>query len=185
MSDERLRELERRFKETGTIEDEATWLLERVRAGELVRDKLRVAADLGHQASQLTLSDQGPESIDHAICYSPGLGFDLDISLGWYRKAAAQKNARAQYKIGLFYEQGWAVPKDLNEALTWYKKAAAQGHALAGSSLYRLQTAAAQKEPVQDGDIEERLAKLKGLYDKGLITKDQYDDKSREILDDL
>jgi hypothetical protein len=35
VSDDRLRELERRWKETGAVEDEAAYLKERVRAGEL------------------------------------------------------------------------------------------------------------------------------------------------------
>ncbi len=33
MSDARLRELERRWKETGSVDDEAAYLLERVRSG--------------------------------------------------------------------------------------------------------------------------------------------------------
>lgn len=35
MPDERLRKLERRWKETGSAQDEAAYLLERVRAGEI------------------------------------------------------------------------------------------------------------------------------------------------------
>ena len=35
MSEEHLRELERRFQESGSVEDEAAWLLERVRVGDL------------------------------------------------------------------------------------------------------------------------------------------------------
>lgn len=34
-------------------------------------------------------------------------------------------------------------------------------------------------------DIEERLAKLKSLYEKGYITKEEYDNKRNEILDDF
>ncbi len=33
MSDEKLRALERRWKETGAIDDEAAWLVKRIRAG--------------------------------------------------------------------------------------------------------------------------------------------------------
>ena len=51
MSDERLRELERRWKETGSVEDEAAWLSERVRAGELTEERLRLAAALGQPAA--------------------------------------------------------------------------------------------------------------------------------------
>lgn len=47
MSDERLRQLERRWKETGSAEDEAVFLLARVRAGELTRERLELAAFCG------------------------------------------------------------------------------------------------------------------------------------------
>jgi len=51
VSDADLREMERRFRETGSVEDEAAWLLERVRAGELEQNRLDLAACLGHEAS--------------------------------------------------------------------------------------------------------------------------------------
>ena len=52
MVDDRLRELERRFRGTGAVEDEAAWLRERLRVGELAPERLDLAADLGHRASQ-------------------------------------------------------------------------------------------------------------------------------------
>jgi hypothetical protein len=51
VSDERLRVLERRWKETGSVEDEAAWLRERVRVGDLSENRLEVAAYLGHLAA--------------------------------------------------------------------------------------------------------------------------------------
>lgn len=53
MADERLRELERRWRETGAPGDEAAFLLERVRAGTLAREKLELAAWCGHAAALL------------------------------------------------------------------------------------------------------------------------------------
>ena len=44
MSDQRLRELERRWKESGSPDDEAAYLLERVRVGDLTRERLHLAA---------------------------------------------------------------------------------------------------------------------------------------------
>ncbi len=38
MSDSKLRELERRWRETQAVEDEAAYLLERVRVGELEQE---------------------------------------------------------------------------------------------------------------------------------------------------
>ena len=42
-----------------------------------------------------------------------------------------------------------------------------------------------EEAPLEGGDIEERLTRLKGLYDKGLITKEEYDKKRGEILEAL
>lgn len=47
MSDERLRELERRWIETGSVEDETAYLLERVRVGDIDNSRLTLAAYLG------------------------------------------------------------------------------------------------------------------------------------------
>ena len=59
VSDERLRELERRWKETGSVEDEAAFLLERVRVGELTQERLELAAYCGHPASQAAVGEAG------------------------------------------------------------------------------------------------------------------------------
>lgn len=47
-------------------------------------------------------------------------------------------DAEAQYNVGLFYENGYGVTKNINNALEWYKKAARNGNSLAKSSLKRL-----------------------------------------------
>lgn len=46
MSDTTLRELERIWKETGTVEDEAAYFTQRVRAGDLSADRIRLATYL-------------------------------------------------------------------------------------------------------------------------------------------
>lgn len=56
MSDSKLRELERRWKETGAVEDEAAYLLERVRAGDLTQERLELAAYCGHEAAGCAVS---------------------------------------------------------------------------------------------------------------------------------
>ena len=45
----------------------------------------------------------------------------------WYRKAADQNDLDAQYKLGVCYEKGEGVGKDLKEAAKWYRKAAEKG----------------------------------------------------------
>ena len=55
MSDERLRELQRRFQTTGTVADEAALLRARWHAGELTEDKLVLAAYAGSEAAGLVV----------------------------------------------------------------------------------------------------------------------------------
>jgi TPR repeat protein len=58
--------------------------------------------------------------------------------MNWLRKAAAQNFAAAEYDLGVVYETGMGVPKDLNSAKSWYKKAADQGYADAKTRLNQL-----------------------------------------------
>ena len=51
MTDSHLRELERRFRASASVEDEAAWLRARVQAGELSQERLELAAYLGHPAA--------------------------------------------------------------------------------------------------------------------------------------
>jgi len=55
VTDSKLRELERRWKETGSVEDEARYLLERVRVGDLERERLELAAYCGHEGARWAL----------------------------------------------------------------------------------------------------------------------------------
>ncbi len=57
MTDQVLREAQRRARETGSVEDEAAYLRARVRAGDLDRTRLRLAARLGHSAARLLADD--------------------------------------------------------------------------------------------------------------------------------
>ena len=45
----------------------------------------------------------------------------------WFRKAADQGHAVAQYGLGNMYKEGRGVPKNIAKALSWFRKAAAQG----------------------------------------------------------
>ena len=55
--------------------------------------------------------------------------------MGWYRKAAEQGYANAQYNLGVMYDNGEGVPQDYQEAMSWYRKAAEQGNASAQYNL--------------------------------------------------
>ncbi len=64
-------------------------------------------------------------------CYdgilSAGVPKDHEEAVRWYRKAAEQGHAKAQYSLGDRYYWGVGVPKDYAEAARWYRKAAEQG----------------------------------------------------------
>ena len=46
----------------------------------------------------------------------------------WFRKAAEQGHADAQYHLGWCYRKGEGVPQDTAEAVKWWRKAARQGN---------------------------------------------------------
>lgn len=58
MVDATVREHERRWRETGAPEDQARWLVARLRAGELTRERLELAACLGSHAARAALDGQ-------------------------------------------------------------------------------------------------------------------------------
>jgi len=53
----------------------------------------------------------------------------------WYRKAAEQNLAQAQYNLGVSYANGLGVAKDEAQAVSWYRKAADQNLAQAQFNL--------------------------------------------------
>mmetsp|Transcript_6895 Transcript_6895/g.17605 ORF Transcript_6895/g.17605 Transcript_6895/m.17605 type:complete len:189 (+) Transcript_6895:361-927(+) len=57
-----------------------------------------------------------------------GVRQSLVLAAKWFRKAADQGNAYAQYDLGMFYKHGRGVPQDLFESATWFRAAAKQGH---------------------------------------------------------
>jgi len=49
----------------------------------------------------------------------------------WFRKAAEQGQAQAQYHLGHMHDSGKGITEDNQQAVQWYRKAAEQGHAQA------------------------------------------------------
>lgn len=62
-TDDRVRESDRKWRATGSVDDEVRHLLERMRAGRLIQERLDVAAYCGHAAAA-QLSEHGPPSAD-------------------------------------------------------------------------------------------------------------------------
>ena len=60
---------------------------------------------------------------------------DYATALKWFRLAAEQDVAQAQFNLGVFHENGYAVPQDLERARDWYQRAADQGLAEAVQKL--------------------------------------------------
>ena len=65
--------------------------------------------------------------------YGTGRGVSQDhaAAMSWFRKAAEQGHAEAQYNLGVMYEDGRGVPRDYTAAMSWFRKAAEQGEAKA------------------------------------------------------
>ena len=69
--------------------------------------------------------------------YVEGKGIAEDDAEGakWYRRAAEQGDAEAQFNLGLMYARGEGIAEDDAEAAKWCRRAAEQGFAPAQLSL--------------------------------------------------
>lgn len=74
-------------------------------------------------------------SIGNAYYFGGGVKQDYSQAYVWFRKAAEQGNANAQYCLGVLYSNGEGVDQDEVEAEAWLRKAAEQGNADAQISL--------------------------------------------------
>ena len=80
------------------------------------------AAEKGEALAQIYLGNK----------YQHGKGEvtrDFAQAVYWYKKAADQDWATAQYDLGQMYFRGEGVTQDYNQAFQWFKKAAEQGDA--------------------------------------------------------
>src|SRR5438093_1807535 len=64
-----------------------------------------------------------------------GVAKDKAEAVKWFREAAKQNLAKAQFLLGLSYDQGDGIAKDSEEAVKWYRKAAEQEFAMAQFAL--------------------------------------------------
>jgi TPR repeat protein len=67
-----------------------------------------------------------------------GVAQDDAEAARWYRLAAEQGHAGAQFNLGIMFANGRGVGQDDAEAARWYRLAAEQGHADAADALKRL-----------------------------------------------
>ena len=76
---------------------------------------LRQSAELGYVWAQLFYG--------RFLCKGIGTALAPDEAVKWFRKAADQDCPAAFYELGVCYENGEGVERDLVEAETWYRKA--------------------------------------------------------------
>jgi uncharacterized protein len=69
--------------------------------------------------------------------YFRGQGVSQDYATGmsWWRNAAEQGHVKAQFDLGILYENGQSAPRDYAAARSWYSRAAEQGDAAAQVNL--------------------------------------------------
>ena len=62
--------------------------------------------------------------------YAKGRGVRQDDAQAaqWFRKAAEQGVAQAQYNLAVMYAKGRGVRQDGEQAVQWFRKAAEQGY---------------------------------------------------------
>jgi TPR repeat protein len=68
-------------------------------------------------------------------CYNKYNEGDYDSAFHTCTKAAEQGEAKAQYNLGVMFDNGQGVPQDDKQAIYWYTKAAEQGIAKAQYNL--------------------------------------------------
>jgi len=107
--------------------------------GEAYQTGLGVTKDMGENARWYTRAAAQPAMPDRDIGspsirvpHSYGEAFQLT------QEAAASGDAMAELYLGLAYDRGDGVPRDLAKAAVWYRKAAAQGSVSAACNLGEL-----------------------------------------------
>src|SRR5262249_20279491 len=91
-------------------------------------DWLKKAADRGNSHAQADLAYEYMQGSEGA--YGRGGGkvkIDQKLAVELYRKSAEQQNSEGEIGLGLCYEEGTGVSKDLAQAQKWYSLAAAHG----------------------------------------------------------
>ena len=82
---------------------------------------------------QLALAEQGDAASQYSVAEAyangaEGTHVNAIEAFKWYRRAAYQGMADAQYNLGYAYDEGKATPSDTRLSVYWYTQAAEQGH---------------------------------------------------------
>lgn len=119
-----------------------------------------------------TAANQGYVAAQHELgsmyTYGDGVEKDLIKAMHWFKKAADPKAgdyARAQFKLGVMYEDDKAVEENLTKnermekAIYWYKKAADQGYAGAQNNLALMYSKEIKEK---ESELSERESRILG-----------------------
>lgn len=82
-----------------------------------------------HKPSLQELAEARDAKAQYDLAKSFGENEDYGNAVKWYRKAAEQGHADAQYQLGECYRYGWGVKENKGLAAKWYGRAAEQEHA--------------------------------------------------------
>ena len=84
---------------------------------------------------------------------------NYETAAEWFRKAAEQGNADAQYNLGMCYQEWKGVEQSFSKAEEWYTKAAQQGHQ---GAINRLEMVKKAQENSKKEDFVDFLGSLIG-----------------------
>ena len=67
--------------------------------------------------------------------HGKGVTENDQLAVYWYKRAAEQALADAEFNLGIMYKKGAGIKQDHEKAAEWRQRAVEQGHAAAQSSL--------------------------------------------------
>jgi TPR repeat protein len=82
----------------------------------------------GPAAAELPNLDDPQVQYELGMSHIRGPGRNPPEAVTWLRKAALRGHAEAQVQLGVCYQQGFGIEKDLAQALAWFRRAAEQGN---------------------------------------------------------
>ncbi|CAH1266986.1 KIAA0141 [Branchiostoma lanceolatum] len=103
---------------------------------------------------------------------------DMFTASQHFASAAQQKHESSQYHLGVCYERGWGVERDLTRAVELYMSAAAAGHTQAAHNLAVLQGGA-----TGDAGFQERSHKMVSALEDKAETSSQVIQLSTQAID--
>lgn len=107
-----LRELDRRRLETGSVEDDARWILARIRAGRTRPDRVKLAARLGHAPSAVVLGCPVGPPVRPLRSFVAGLtGRDFPAAI-WIGHAVVSALEHVRARPVLDAVEGWLRDPD-------------------------------------------------------------------------